>query len=190
MDAAATRRQAQQLAACDFAALAARLREDADARRCPVLRYTFGCRCFDRNLLALGVQQFMIAHHRAASLQSAALLTFAGLAVIGAERPSSLFDTLLSVWAEYGRPEIGAHPVERALLSALGASPQAASGADASPADRARQMLNALPIDSLAQEARELDTDTLAARVAAAESACVWASIAAAPAAAIEEPAD
>jgi hypothetical protein len=86
--------------------------------RCAVTRYVLGCHCFDRGSTALAVRHLMIAHHAEPTLESAALLAFAGLNWVGT-RGSALLGVLLDTWDEFRRPEFDRRPLERAVLDAF-----------------------------------------------------------------------
>lgn len=89
--------------------------------RCPVARYLRGCLCFDRNRVALGVRDFMVAYHAEPRLESAALLVFAGLSLGG--RAGPLLPALLETWEEFRRPEFDRKARERSLLDAFDEPP-------------------------------------------------------------------
>lgn len=89
----------------------------AENARCPVARYMRGCLRFDRNRVALGVRDLMIAYHAEPQFESAALLVFAGLSLGG--RPGPLLPALLSAWEEFRRPEFDRRTRERLLLDAF-----------------------------------------------------------------------
>lgn len=86
--------------------------------RCPVCRYLLACQCFDRGRIATGVRHFMIAHHADATLQSAALLVFAGLNLVS-RRGAAFLPVLLDTWEEFRRPQFDRFSRERALLDAF-----------------------------------------------------------------------
>lgn len=89
--------------------------------RCAVTRYVLACACFDRGRSATAVRHLMIAHHADPHLQSAALLTFAGLNWVS-RRGDQLLPVVLETWEEFRRPEFDRCPRERVLLNAFAAS--------------------------------------------------------------------
>lgn len=86
--------------------------------RCPVARFLIGCDAFDQGQPATGVRSMMIAYHADPTLESAALLVFAGLDWIQ-NRSRPLLDVLVRTWEEFRRPEFDRTPHERFLLDAL-----------------------------------------------------------------------
>lgn len=83
--------------------------------RCPVAGYLAACHEFDTGRPATAVRRMMVVHHAEPSLESAALLVFAGLNWSG-RREHPLLEVLVSTWEEFRRPEFDRTPREQELL--------------------------------------------------------------------------
>lgn len=121
----------------------------ASEARCPVANYLLACDAFDRGRCASGVRSMMIAHHAEPTLESAALLVFAGLNW-GKRRETPLLEVLLDTWEEFRRPEFDRKRKERRLLDAFAQPHERLDGV--SPLAR---RLWRLPIRTLRDQIRE-----------------------------------
>ena len=117
--------------------------------RCPVTRYLLACQGFDRGQRAHAVRHMMVAHHAEPTLESAALLVFAGLNWLS-RRDATLLPVLLDTWEEFRRPEFDRRRPERLLLDAFATPREELNGV--SPLAR---RLWRLPIRSLRAQIRE-----------------------------------
>jgi hypothetical protein len=117
--------------------------------RCPITHYLLACHCFDRGHTAQAVRHMMTAHHAEPTLESAALLVFAGLNWVN-RRGATLLPVLLDTWEEFRRPEFDRYRKERQLLDAFAKPREELNGV--SPLAR---RLWRLPIWTLRTQIRE-----------------------------------